>query len=147
MKQLLEDMKKVAESEGYQPTLYGVSKLTGISEATLSRWNAGKVRPNSDQCAIIANTLGMELSAVEIGVALSFVKHPTTRKVWEQLAGKLAATSASLAFSIFPSNGDANSHTAPLMRSSPTWSKLSGVEANTDASNCKRTGDTLYYVN
>lgn len=128
MQQLLDELKQVAASEGFQATMYGVSKLTGIPTSTLSRWQRKQVRPSSDQCALIALHLGKDIGEVEMQVALSFVKDAKVRKVWETLAGKAAATAASLICLIFLPSGGVSSHIERSNRLSQIWSMPTNVQ-------------------
>lgn len=138
MQQLLDELKQVAASEGFQPTMYGVSKLTGIPTSTLSRWQTKQVRPSSDQCALIALHLGKDIGEVEMQVALSFVRDAKVRKVWETLAGKAAATAANLICLIFLVNGGVSSHIEQSIRLSQIWSVPTNVGNYANVSNSAR---------
>ncbi len=92
MQKLLNDLQQAAKDAGFQPTMYGVSKLTGIHEATLSKWVHRTAEPSSEHIGVIAKHLDMNPAEVLCRVRMEYAKTDEQRAMWEELARKWVAT-------------------------------------------------------
>ena len=81
------------------PSIYGLSKMIGVNEATIRGWSKGHTF--SDSHAIqVADLLGIDQGEVLAAAAAERSKDPQARQVWERIADQLSSAAASLALAL-----------------------------------------------
>lgn len=78
-----------------------LAKNLGLSRASVSEWRSGKSTPNDDQAVKLAELLGKDAGEILAECGAARAKSPETRKAWERIAAKMAASSITVCTLIF----------------------------------------------
>lgn len=70
-----------------------ISRLTGVARSTVTRWYDGDRTPDDDQAIQLAQALGVDPMEMLAECGAARAKTPETRRTWEQIAARMAASS------------------------------------------------------
>lgn len=79
-----------------------LAKQLGLSRASVSEWRSGKSTPNDEQAVRLANLLGKDAGELLAECGAARAKSPETRKAWERIAARMAASSITVCALIIP---------------------------------------------
>ncbi|WP_346284632.1 DUF3693 domain-containing protein [Zoogloea sp.] len=74
-----------------------ISRLTGVARSTVTRWYDGDRTPDDDQAIQLAQALGVDPMEMLAECGAARAKTPETRRTWEQMAARMAASAAVIA--------------------------------------------------
>lgn len=74
-----------------------LARLLGISRSALSEWRADRSSPNDDQAVKLAELLGKDPGELLAECGAARAKTPETRRAWERIAARMAASAAVVA--------------------------------------------------
>lgn len=101
MKQISLYLDEAIES-GVAKNASELARLIGVSRSALSEWRAGRCSPNDDQAVKLAELLGKDPGELLAECGAARAKTPETRRAWERVAARMAATSITLCALIIP---------------------------------------------
>lgn len=70
-----------------------IARQCGVSRPTVSRWRSGDRTPDDDEAVKLAELLGIEAGEVLAECGAARAKTPETRRAWERIAARMAASS------------------------------------------------------
>lgn len=74
-----------------------LAKQLGISRSALSEWRADRSSPNDEQAVKLAELLGKDPGELLAECGAARAKTPETRRAWERVAARMAASAAVVA--------------------------------------------------
>lgn len=69
------------------------ARKIGVTRAAVSDWRVGRRAPDDDQAVRLAELLGIEAGEVLAECGAARAKTPETRRAWERIAARMAASS------------------------------------------------------
>lgn len=69
------------------------ARKIGVTRASISDWRNGRTTPNDDQAVKLAALLGKDPGEILAECGAARAKSPETRRAWERIAAKMAASS------------------------------------------------------
>ncbi|MBN8281931.1 MAG: helix-turn-helix domain-containing protein [Zoogloea sp.] len=69
------------------------ARKIGVTRAAVSDWRVGRRAPDDDQAVRLAELLGVEAGEVLAECGAARAKTPETRRAWERIAARMAASS------------------------------------------------------
>lgn len=94
-----------------------IARQCGVSRPTVSRWRSGDRTPDDDEAVKLAELLGIEAGEVLAECGAARAKTPETRRAWERIAARMAAsgiTACSLIIAMGQSQEASASPTMPF---------------------------------
>lgn len=112
-----------ALSKGVATSQADLARQLGVSRSALSEWKAGRSSPNDEQAVRLAELLGIEAGEVLAECGAARAKTPETRRAWERIAARMAAsgiTACSLIIALGQSQEAQAFQTLPYQQSTPS---------------------------
>lgn len=78
------------------------ARKLGLSRATVSKWRSGDRAPDDDEAVKLAELLGKDPGELLAECGAARAKTPETRRAWERVAARMAATGITLCALIIP---------------------------------------------
>lgn len=78
-----------------------IGRKIGATRSAVSSWRSGRRAPDDDQAVKLAELLGKDSGEILAECAAARAKNPETRKAWERIAAKMAASSITVCTLIF----------------------------------------------
>lgn len=69
------------------------ARKIGVTRASISDWRNGRTTPNDDQAVKLADLLGKDAGEILAECGAARAKSPETRRAWERIAARMAASS------------------------------------------------------
>ena len=69
------------------------ARKIGVTRASISDWRNGRTTPNDDQAVKLAELLGRDAGEILAECGAARAKTPETRRAWERIAARMAASS------------------------------------------------------
>lgn len=79
-----------------------LSSRIGVTRTAVSNWRSGKRTPDDDEAVRLADLLGKDAGELLAECGAARAKTPETRRAWERIAARMAATSITLCALIIP---------------------------------------------
>lgn len=101
-------MKKIAAyldeaiDKGIAKNSADLARELGVSRSALSEWRAERNSPNDEQAVRLAELLGRDPGELLAECGAARAKTPETRRAWERIAARMAASSITLCALIIP---------------------------------------------
>lgn len=79
-----------------------LSSRIGVTRTAVSNWRSGKRTPDDDEAVRLADLLGKDAGELLAECGAARAKTPETRRAWERIAARMAATGITLCALIIP---------------------------------------------
>lgn len=100
-----------------------ISVILNVSEPTVSRWKSGDRIPDDEQAVRLAELLGIDAGEVLAECGAARAKTPETRRAWERIAARMAAssiTACAMIIAMGQSQEASASQSMPYQQSAPS---------------------------